>query len=135
MTVGSWFVGKFVAPSLNVGGALSATVGGMKNPGCMLDDGAGMLAVGMIVGPSLVWYPSDRGFHVTAHAGFATFDQNSVISSYGVGSTVAVGYDWAEGHIDGNAGRWGLALQATGTRMTGGHAMIVPALVMTVGVD
>jgi hypothetical protein len=136
MTVGGWFVGKFVTPSLNVGGGLSAGVGGASDIGCMLDDSGGRLLLGTIIGPNLVWYPRDRGFHLAVHAGFAGFDQSSKIASYGAGGTFAIGYDWADGHLDGgDTTRFGLALQATVTRMTGGHAMMMPSLVMTVGVD
>jgi len=135
MTVGGWFVGKFVTPSVNVGGGLSAGVGGGSDDRCMLDADGGRIILGTVIGPNLVWYPRDRGFHLAAHIGFAGFDQSSKIESYGIGGTFAIGYDWADGLVDGDSMRFGLALQATATRMTGGHAMMMPSLVMTVGID
>lgn len=136
MMFGSWFVGKFVTPSLVVGGALRMDANALPDDGCVTNDDGLRMTIGLILGPEIGWYPFDSGLHVFAGGGFATFDHDSMYSAYGVGGTVAVGYDWAfrkEGARDGV--RFGLAVQASTVRMTHGHDMTMTAGVMTVGAE
>jgi hypothetical protein len=134
MMVGGWFIGKFVTPSLVVGGGLSVGANALPDDGCVTNDDGLRMTIGMMVGPELDWYPFDRNFHVFATAGFATYDHDSMYSAYGAGGTLAVGYDWVVTEKDKRA-LFGLALQTTVVRLTHDHSMIMPALVMSVAVD
>ena len=136
MMFGGWFVGKVVTPSLVVGGALRMDVNALPDDGCVTNDDGLRMTIGMVVGPEIGWYPFDAGLHVFAGGGFATFDHDSMYAAYGVGGTLAVGYDWAfrkEGAT--GAFRFGLAAQMTAVRMSHGHDMTMPAGVMTIGAE
>jgi hypothetical protein len=134
MLVGGWFVGKFVTPSLLVGGGLSVGGNALPDDGCVTNEDGLRMTMGMMIGPELDWYPFDRDFHVFATGGFATYDHDSMYAAYGAGATLAVGYDWTIAEKDRRC-LLGLALQTTVVRMTHDHSMIMPALVMSVVVD
>ena len=134
MMVGGWFIGKFVTPSLLVGGGLSVGANALPDEGCVTNDDGLRMTLGAMIGPELDWYPLDRDFHVFATAGFATYDHDSMYAAYGAGGTLAVGYDWTIAKKE-NRLLFGLALQTTVVRMTHDHSMIMPALVMSVVAD
>ncbi|HEY5924300.1 MAG TPA: hypothetical protein VIV11_21635 [Kofleriaceae bacterium] len=135
-TVGGWYIGKLVTPSLLVGGGLVVGLSGLPDDGCVTDDSGARIAIGAVIGPAINWYPLDAGLFVSAMAGYATYDQDSMHVTHGVGSTIALGYDWDDGPFkSGGRSRFGLALQVTVARMTSGHAMMTPALVLSAGAD
>lgn len=134
MMVGAWFVGKRVTPSLLVGGALGMGGNALPDTGCVTNDDGLRMTIGVMIGPELDWYPFESNFHVSATAGFATYDHDSMYAAYGAGGTLAVGYEWTTLEKD-NRFLFGLALQTTVVRMTHDHSMVMPALVMSVAVD
>ncbi len=136
MFVGGFKIGKFVTPSLLVGGSLDMGFNALPDRGCMLDDSGLRFTIGMVIGPHVDWYPLDRGFHVSASAGFASFDQDDMLTTRGVGASVATGYDWVAFHgKQGEPVRFGFLLQVSALRMDANHATLMPALLFTVGVD
>jgi hypothetical protein len=134
MMVGGWYIGKFVTPSLLVGGGLGMAVNALPDDGCVTNDDGLRLTIGIMMGPQLDWYPFDRDFHVFATAGFATYDHDSMYAAYGAGGTLAIGHDWTISRKE-NRLLFGLALQTSVVRMTHDHSMIMPALVMSVVAD
>lgn len=135
MFVGGFQIGRFVTPSLLVGGGLGVGFNALPADGCASDDSGLRMTMGMVLGPTLDWYPLDRGFHATATAGFATFDQDDMTSGTGVGASVAVGYDWAVDHHEGTTTRLGVLAQITAVAASRDHSVAMPALLFTIAAD
>ena len=133
MFVGGFTIGNFVTPGLLVGGSLGLAVNALPAYGCGED--ALRLTTAAMIGPSIDWYPSDRGLHVFASAGYASGEQD-MTTSHGIGATLGVGYDWLAFAMANDARtRLGVLAQLTAVRTGGSHATLAPALLFTVGVD
>jgi hypothetical protein len=136
MFVGGWQFGRFITPSLLLGGNLGVGFNALPENGCALDGDGLRFTLGMTIGPNVDWYPFNRGFHVSVNGGYANYEQDSMVTTHGVGGTLAIGYDWPWFRFKtGEYSRFGLALQASAMRMTGSHTIVMPALVMTLGID
>jgi hypothetical protein len=135
---GGWYIGKFVTPSLAVGGGLGMDVVGSRPQTCSYAN-EGVFYMAGTLGPYVEWYPLDRGLHARVLAGAASLDHQHPygdIEVYGIGGTAAVGYDWTARNPKGDGDfRFGAEVEVTVLRTAGHHATLMPALTMTIGVD
>jgi hypothetical protein len=133
MFAGGFSFGRFLTPSLLVGGGLGISFNALPADGCGDDDLR--LTMSAVLGPMVDWYPLDRGFHVTATAGYASHD-DEMTTSHGIGAALGVGYDWfAFSDKHGAQTRLGVLAQITAIKATHAHATLSPALLFTIAVD
>lgn len=135
MFVGGFHIGRFVTPSLLVGGGIGMGFNALPADRCDRDGSGLRLTMGMVLGPTLDWYPTERGFHVTGTAGLATFDQDDMTDGVGAGGLLAIGYDWAVDEHEGTTTRLGVLAQLTAVAASRDHAIVMPALLFTVAAD
>ena len=136
---GRMFVGGFsaeieVARHSFIGGGTTIAFNQLPAGSCSATDGTRM-ATAFVVGPSFEWYPSARGLHVFALAGYAAFTASTDEDTVGgFGGTAGVGWDWRlEREPRGFVA--GVRFQVTTARLSGEHAWLIPALVGTFGFD
>lgn len=139
MFSGGFELGYFVRPGLLVGAATAIDFNLLpRDEGC--GDGEGRLAMGMVVGPAVDWYPDpDLGLHALASIGYAELSLDSMDSpsGRGLGWIAAIGYDWRTGKHDPSV-LIGIELRASmlETRIAGvDHKVLAPALLATFSFD
>ncbi len=135
MFVGGFHIGRFVTPSLLVGGGLGIGFNALPADGCDRDGSGLRMTMGMVLGPTLDWYPTERGFHVAGTAGVATFDQDNMSEGVGAGGLLAIGYDWAVDQHEGTTMRLGLLAQVTAVAASRDHSIVMPALLFSFAAD
>ena len=141
MFAGGFSVVGFVAPGLAVGGSAVIRFNLLPEDGpCMATEpSGGRLAIAMIVGPIVQWYPrAHGGLNLVASAGYASIEQieQEQHTSHGVGGSLAIGYDWAaKARVNGSISRVGVMLHLAALRTTDRHGALSPALLATFSFD